>query len=604
MIRIFQIIDLSRQPCPRMFLLLILCAALPSCQSSGQESHDESDYFSRRKIPEYVMTALPEETDTLLQTDYFLFLGHGEIDSNALKLLAECSSGNTETLLEFARGKKQPDRIEWHLYPSPEIKGLMLKNSTPSQINHEELTVHSVLNDNLKLHYHGKENELLLRQLLGEPASLPLEVGLALHFAGDWQGYGYRFWAQRLHAGNSLPPLTELFNQERWQSCSPIIFGSAAASFCEFLIGKWGQEAFLDKYADWAPTSDGLASLETEWKQYLNKKTGELWTGKLKTPISYLQGFNFAHEGYRVFNGYGSRQADQALQHLTTMGANAVAIVPYSFLRNAKRAAHIPVVRHTGSENDESVIQSAESAQALGLNVMMKPQIWLGGGQWPGDIEMSSEQEWSDFFHCYNHWIVHYAVLAELYGWESLCIGTEMVRTTLKREADWRRIIQNIRQVYSGQLTYAANWGEEFEKTKIWDELDFIGLNCYYPLSQKDEPSIRDLRRGFAKVMDKIERVHTRFQKPIVFTEIGFPNIEAPWKKPHQDWGDFTPNEEHQRKCYEVVFEAIQDKEWCAGILWWKYPSDLQHRPRRSTGFSPHGKAAEATVEKWFSRSR
>ena len=68
----------------------------------------------------------------------------------------------------------------------------------------------------------------------------------------------------------------------------------------------------------------------------------------------------------------------------------------------------------------------------------------------------------------------------------------------------------------------------------------------------------------------------------------------------HVAEGDFVVNERHQRRCYEIVFQSIQNKPWCNGILWWKYPSDLEHRSRRSTGFTPHGKLAEATVEKWF----
>jgi hypothetical protein len=282
------------------------------------------------------------------------------------------------------------------------------------------------------------------------------------------------------------------------------------------------------------------------------------------------------------------------------MQASAIAIVPYSYVRYPKKPHPIPVVKQAGAENDESVIQSSEDAQALGLSVVLKPQIWVGRGMWTGDIEMGSDADWQVFFKHYGHWITHYAMLAEIHEWESLCIGTELIATTLKREQDWKKLARNIRHIYNGAMTYAANWGEEFEKTTLWEDLDYIGLNCYYPLSKKSNPSDRELKKGFEAVIDKIKTVHRRYKKPVVFTEIGFPCIEAPWVEPHNDWGEFVHNPQHQKRCYEIVFEKIKDQPWCNGILWWKYPSDLSPNRRRETGFTPHNKPAEAVVAKWF----
>ena len=162
------------------------------------------------------------------------------------------------------------------------------------------------------------------------------------------------------------------------------------------------------------------------------------------------------------------------------------------------------------------------------------------------------------------------------------------------------KIIRKIKGIYSGQLTYAANWGDEFEKLTFWDELDFIGLNCYYPLSKGDNPSKRELTKAFDGVINKIEKVCNKYNKPLVFTEIGFRSVEGPWKNPHAKEGNRPFNDAHQKLCYEIVLESIQNKKWCNGILWWKWPSHLSYRGKRNKGFSPNSKQTEAVINKFF----
>ncbi len=580
-------------------LALTLLFSGQSCQSSGQNNQDESDWSFRRNIPEYIIEELPSEPDTLSQSSHFLFFKYGNIKTILLDEVIDKSELAVDKL-ELLTGKKlKPGTIKWYLYPSSETKGLMLKNSTPCQIDFDNQEIHLVVNEVFADYYLGQANELILNNLLGIPKVKVLQAGFAIYFSENWQKQGYQFWTGKLLVGNQLPSLKDLFDDQKWKYSSDLIFGSAAASFCSFLINYWGQQQFLDKYLNWdAPFSD-LSDLELLWRDYISQSSIEEYP--VDTPnLPYLKGFNFAHEGYRIYNGYGSRKAAQSLSYIKNMHANAVAIVPYSFTRHPKEATPIPVAKRTGSENDESVIQSSENAQALGLSVILKPQIWVGRGMWTGDIDMHSDDDWLLFFKHYGHWISHYAMLSEIYDWEVLCIGTELVQTTLKNEMAWRKLIQSTRTIYSGLVTYAANWGEEFENIKIWDALDFIGLNCYYPLSTKDNPSDRELDKGFSEVIKKVEKVYDKYHKPILFTEIGFPCIEAPWKEPHRDWGDFKVNGDHQKRCYEVVFEGIKNKPWCGGILWWKFPSDINTTHTRNTGFSPSGKPAEEVITKWF----
>ncbi len=96
------------------------------------------------------------------------------------------------------------------------------------------------------------------------------------------------------------------------------------------------------------------------------------------------------------------------------------------------------------------------------------------------------------WFSNYEKFILHYAELAEKNHLDILCIGTELQKT-IPKEKEWRSLIKKIRYVYHGPLTYAANFYVEFEKITFWDELDYIGIQAYFPLSKSNDPMLSEL---------------------------------------------------------------------------------------------------------------
>lgn len=544
-----------------------------------------------------------QNADTLLQTEHFQFINHqASVDPSYLEQVANSCEQSARNILSFTKGPSPQQPIAIHLYASAEDKGLMQSNTNQSHIDLKSQTVHTVFNKIYEDNFIGMENQLLIRQLLGKPTLSVLENGLSVYFTQQWQVKGYNYWASRLFQSDNMPPLTEVLDNNMQAEDSRLVLGCLSASFVAFLIEQWGKESFLANYAEWQPSPAEIHGLETDWHQYLASKPF-VSEGNIKlAALPYLKGFNFAHEGYDIYNGYISRMATESLKKQASLNANAAAIIPYSYIRNPQKPSYISISESPGNENDESIVHAAYQAKKLGMTTMLKPQIWLGRGSWPGDVEMQSEADWQQFFEHYYRWIRHYALMAEIYQMDILCIGTEFAKATVQREEDWRQLIQKIRKLYSGKITYAANWGEEFEQIAFWDELDYIGLDCYYPLSKKENPSKKELAASFKDVMGKIETVTTRYQKSLIFTEIGFRSIDAPWKNPHADGGDAAFNGDHQKLCYETVFESIQGKDWCQGLFWWKFPTDLQNMGWEQKGFTPNRKPAEVVIKKWFGR--
>jgi hypothetical protein len=270
-------------------------------------------------------------------------------------------------------------------------------------------------------------------------------------------------------------------------------------------------------------------------------------------------------------------------------------------MRDPKRPAPLRFSEGAGEENDEGVVHAALTAHRMGMVVMLKPHIWIPGS-WPGEIEMRDPGDWQTFFDEYFRWIRHYAVLAEINGIESLCVGVELSKAALTQAPRWRALINHVRKIYGGRILYAANWGEEFENLSFWDALDAVGIDCYYPLSDASTVSDDDLRRAAAGVLDRIEAVARRVGKPAIVTEIGFTSTRACWIDPYATRGDTDVDLEAQARCYDAYLSELRGRDRIVGVYWWKWPSSLDRGGPQDRGFTPRGKPAEAVIKKWYGR--
>lgn len=301
------------------------------------------------------------------------------------------------------------------------------------------------------------------------------------------------------------------------------------------------------------------------------------------------QGRPFFHKGVNFTaewpDAYRSERAAGMLYELRKYGVNAVAIVPYGFGRRDS-----PVVRFGMSrimENDESVEWISKAAHARGLKVLLKPQLWIRGS-YPGELNFESPEDRRKWFAQYRQFVEHYASLGRKIQADAFCIGVEFAHLT-KYEKEWRALIARARQLYGGPMLYAANWGAEFEGIRFWDELDYLGVNLYYPL-----PDSLDL----TPIVRRVEAVQRRYRRPVIFTEAGFSSLVDPHRKP---W-DETPRRlspEDQARCYEAVFRAFYRKPWLGGMYWWKVGSNGFGGPEDGS-HTPWRKPAMEVVGKWF----
>jgi hypothetical protein len=198
--------------------------------------------------------------------------------------------------------------------------------------------------------------------------------------------------------------------------------------------------------------------------------------------------------------------------------------------------------------------------------------------------------------------------LATTFGGDSAEAAQARLGRRQLLEREWRRLIAEVRAVYSGRLTYAANF-DEYREVGFFDALDLIGINAYFPLRElphpqaTDETLARELEQGWRRVYGEIEEFRTSqglTEKPVLFTELGYTRFQdmsvAPWAGDgftllEREAGDrlvVWPEQPLRPRERALAIDALRRVEHArsspllAGLLWWKLttvPSHVEIEP-------------------------
>lgn len=296
--------------------------------------------------------------------------------------------------------------------------------------------------------------------------------------------------------------------------------------------------------------------------------------------------------------------SNNPLDKLTDHNANWVSLVPFAFMRQGDTSLGYEKSWQWWGETRKGIRKSARLAKSSGLKIMLKPQVYVPGS-WIGSVDFETQQEWEKWEDSYRTYMMNMVELAQEESIDMICIGTEINFSMEKREAFWRQLIKDIRKQYSGLLVYSANW-DSFRDVPVWDELDFIGISAYFPLSKSETPSQRELLRKWRPIINRLKVYSQRIEKPILFTEFGYLSVDGcayrAWeleKEVHQ----LDKNDLAQANAIDALFMAHWNQPyWAGGFLWKWFPNMQGHEGYPDKDYTPQGKEAADVLKKWFSR--
>lgn len=299
-----------------------------------------------------------------------------------------------------------------------------------------------------------------------------------------------------------------------------------------------------------------------------------------------------------------NRIDDKDVEPLITLNSNYASVMPFGFI---KELAHPEIIfnneRQWFGETEEGVKQYIETLHQRQIKVMMKPQIWVWRGEFTGFIKMAHEEDWKALEDAYSNFILTYAKVAQDVDIEIFCIGTELESFIDARPTYWSALILEIRKIYKGKLTYAANWNE-YNRTPFWSAMDYIGIDAYFPLNDAKTPSLEECKQGWTAYKKNLKTFSEAHQIPVLFTEYGYRSVDYAAKAPWDADREMTNvNLNAQSNALKSLFEEIWDEDWFAGGFIWKWFHDHNKAGgEKDSQFTPQNKPAENIIKDYYGK--
>ncbi|MGK0361096.1 MAG: hypothetical protein ACI9U2_003414 [Bradymonadia bacterium] len=230
-----------------------------------------------------------------------------------------------------------------------------------------------------------------------------------------------------------------------------------------------------------------------------------------------------------------------------------------------------------------------DQARRAGLRVALMPIIRLrdrSNGAWRGQIDAAP----AGWFTAYDAALLQLARAVDDEAMR-LVVGSELTRMA-RHTARWRHTIAQVRGAFAGQLTFSANW-DAYQQVEFWDALDHIGLTGYFPI---EGPDLAGMRASWRAPLADARRYARAHKRPLIFTEVGYPNHRQAARRPWDQHADSTPAPALQARLLRVACDAITAQD---GLYIWNW---FGRGGPRQVEFSPRGKPAASMVEACLTR--
>jgi hypothetical protein len=331
----------------------------------------------------------------------------------------------------------------------------------------------------------------------------------------------------------------------------------------------------------------GLVMLTTHCAQTTNTKNSHINT---KVNTNKINGLSFEASPKKV----DSLSAAIVIAN----NANWVSVIPFAFMKTINDTAiAYDSERQWYGETTAGIKEAAIVLKEAGIKVMIKPQIWIGRGSFTGNIVMNNEQDWHLFEKNYEAYILNFAQVAEETKADLLCIGTELNSFVTARPAFWNVLIAKIKKTYKGEITYAENW-DKYTNVHFWKEIDYVGIDAYFPLSENKIITENDAFEGWKKHKPLIKQTAEKYKKQILFTEYGYRSTEYNCKEPWANTSNET-NFQNQALAYSALYKTFwQEKYFTGGFIWKWYDRTLKRNT--DNDFTPQGKPAQEVMKQFY----
>jgi len=294
----------------------------------------------------------------------------------------------------------------------------------------------------------------------------------------------------------------------------------------------------------------------------------------------------------------------EVIQPVIEVHANWVTLMPFGFMKTTSEISiQYNSKRQWWGETKEGITKTANEFHKKKIKIMLKPQIWIPNGGFTGMISMKSEQDWITFEKSYEIFILDYAQVAKNSKIELFCIGTELNNFVITRPTYWKGLIQKIKKIYKGKITYAENW-DTYKNVPFINKLDYIGIDAYFPLAKEQTPTVAVIEKAWKPIKVAIKELNVKYQKPILFTEFGYQSKDFAALEPWNHSKSGTVNLAAQKNALEAIFNQYWNEKWFAGGFLWKWYDEKNAGGLNDADYTIQNKPAQKLVSDWYKKMR
>jgi hypothetical protein len=156
------------------------------------------------------------------------------------------------------------------------------------------------------------------------------------------------------------------------------------------------------------------------------------------------------------------------LEQAVALGASHVQLVVRWHQADPRATEVIPY----DSVHDDGLSWLIAQAHKRKLRVWLTPMVSVGEGG--GSLVPKS---WDAWWWSYRRVALHYARVAQLRKVEAYSVGFDLDGCD-KQEERWRELIQQVRKVYRGELTYAVD-RTRVSQVAFWDAVDWATVTVH-----------------------------------------------------------------------------------------------------------------------------
>lgn len=333
---------------------------------------------------------------------------------------------------------------------------------------------------------------------------------------------------------------------------------------------------------------------------------------------------------------YGSTESDAMIARMAADRVNWIAFALLNTVDlNSDTVQPFNPSDQSMTGPNANLAHAVATAQGKGLHVALKLHYTDSSGNTLA-TNLYNPANKAQFFRTYTRNVLAYARFAQAHHVELLILGTEMggYITDASNRGYFVALIGQVRSVFGGKLSYAANagelpsyhyaepasacgWCEEYDEAHwlgFWDLLDYAGLDAYPMLTSAPNPTTAELKAAMTDAPDFLEGTSEHFNqlahwageiaragKPGIITETGSPSVTGAayctgcWPSDSQ-----AINQALQARIYEAIIGSFAARASSINLLgvfpWANNAYNMWGGQPDSRGFTFAAKPAEKII--------